>query len=271
MLPSTTHARRRAAHLLVLAASLVACRGDVTAPRVPATPRAAPSFQAANNGPPPTVSTTRLPNGQVGRPYFARIAASGRNLPLRFALTAGTLPAGLTLNPNTGEITGTPTAAGGARGLVVTVTDSKGNAVATPQLAITIVEPSFGIFILGPTGPVPGPNDRSANERRTLTLHVRYIKNGQTIDKNITLVVPPNARPDDILTALLPAVQRALGDDFDVMLITGAASPRIAITAKAGVTLGSNRPEFTRSGAVPEHVVTIGRLRISVALLDLEP
>jgi hypothetical protein len=66
-------------------------------------------------------------------------------------------------------------------------------------------------------------------------------------------------------------VQRALGDDFDVMLITGAASPRIAITAKAGVTLGSNRPEFTRSGAVPEHVVTIGRLRISVALLDLEP
>jgi len=56
-----------------------------------------------------------------------------------FALTAGTLIAGLTLNSATGVISGTPTAAGSAS-IVVTVTDANGASVATNTFSIAIAK-----------------------------------------------------------------------------------------------------------------------------------
>jgi uncharacterized protein YhjY with autotransporter beta-barrel domain len=54
------------------------------------------------------------------------VTASGGTGPYTYAVTAGTLPTGLTLNPNTGEISGTPTAAG-AFSFTITATDSLSN------------------------------------------------------------------------------------------------------------------------------------------------
>ena len=67
------------------------------------------------------ISTTSLPNGVVGTAYTGTVAATGGTTP--YAWTATGLPAGLSINPNTGAITGTPTAAGAAS-IVVTVTDA---------------------------------------------------------------------------------------------------------------------------------------------------
>ncbi|SEP65238.1 Putative Ig domain-containing protein [Devosia sp. YR412] len=58
-------------------------------------------------------------------PYTASVAASGGNAPYGYAVTTGALPAGLSLNPTTGAITGTPTAAGNFN-FTVTVTDNQG-------------------------------------------------------------------------------------------------------------------------------------------------
>jgi Putative Ig domain len=81
-------------------------------------------------GPPPdppspiSITTSALPNGQVGQPYAARLAATGGKAPLSWATTAGALPAGITLSAATGTISGTPTTTAAGTPLTFTVTDA---------------------------------------------------------------------------------------------------------------------------------------------------
>ena len=64
-----------------------------------------------------------LPTMQVSIPYSETVAASGGTAPYTYAVTAGTLPAGLTLNPTTGLISGTPTVSA-SYGFTITATDA---------------------------------------------------------------------------------------------------------------------------------------------------
>jgi len=64
-----------------------------------------------------------LTGGTQGTPYTATIAATGGIGTVSYAVTAGALPAGLSLNAATGAITGTPSAAG-ANSFTVTATFS---------------------------------------------------------------------------------------------------------------------------------------------------
>ncbi|MFJ4172573.1 beta-propeller fold lactonase family protein [Microbacterium sp. NPDC089696] len=59
----------------------------------------------------PEVTTLSLPSGTGGIPYSTTIAATGTPAP-SFAVTTGALPAGLTLDPATGVLAGTPTVSG---------------------------------------------------------------------------------------------------------------------------------------------------------------
>lgn len=68
-----------------------------------------------------------LPDATVGTPYTAQVDASGGIPPYTYAVTTGALPAGVSLNAGTGEITGTPTTAATGVSFTVTVTDSEGN------------------------------------------------------------------------------------------------------------------------------------------------
>ena len=84
-----------------------------------------PLYSAAasvNYTPALSFSTVTLPTGTIGTAYSAQLATTGGTAPVTFALTSGTLPAGLTLSP-TGAITGTPTA-GGNTTLTFSATDS---------------------------------------------------------------------------------------------------------------------------------------------------
>ena len=67
-------------------------------------------------------------SGQVALPYTSAIVVSGGVAPYTFAITSGSLPAGLTLNTSTGAITGTPSSEG-TFNFSVTVADSSGNSV----------------------------------------------------------------------------------------------------------------------------------------------
>lgn len=57
------------------------------------------------------LSPSAIPGGQSGTAYTYQILSGGGIPPINYVLDGGTLPAGLTLNPN-GSITGTPTQTG---------------------------------------------------------------------------------------------------------------------------------------------------------------
>ncbi len=59
-----------------------------------------------------SIAPASLPNGSQGTPYNQTITASGGTAPYTYTITAGSLPAGLSLNGNTGAITGTPSGNG---------------------------------------------------------------------------------------------------------------------------------------------------------------
>jgi hypothetical protein len=60
----------------------------------------------------PTITTTSLPAAMVGVAYSQTLQATGGTPPYTWSVSAGALPAGVTLNTSTGALTGTPTTAG---------------------------------------------------------------------------------------------------------------------------------------------------------------
>jgi Tol biopolymer transport system component len=71
------------------------------------------------------VSTTAADFGVVGNAYTSILSTTGGTSPFTWTLFGGVLPTGLSLNPGTGVVSGTPTAVGNQTA-VFTVTDSSG-------------------------------------------------------------------------------------------------------------------------------------------------
>lgn len=84
----------------------------------------------------PHITTAGLPGGVVGSPYAQTVGVTGGTPPYVFSISAGALPAGLTLNPSTGAVSGTPTAAGSST-FTVSVTDTA-NATASQAYSLVI-------------------------------------------------------------------------------------------------------------------------------------
>jgi Putative Ig domain len=87
---------------------------------------------------PVAVKTTALPGATAGVSYSAKLAASGGVAPYTWSVTAGALPAGLTLVPATGLIAGIP-APGSSASFTVQASDSEDPSVsASAGLSITV-------------------------------------------------------------------------------------------------------------------------------------
>src|SRR5215469_1908592 len=92
------------------------------------------SLSITVTSPPPTITTTSLPNGTVNTAYSATLTATGGVPPYTWT-ESGALPPGLALGSN-GAISGTPTTSGTSN-FVAQVTDAA-SASATQSLSITI-------------------------------------------------------------------------------------------------------------------------------------
>jgi Putative Ig domain len=95
------------------------------------------SIVIATAAPPTLAISATLPSGTVGTAYSNPMTASGGTPSYTWSITAGTLPAGLTLAPATGIISGTPTANGTSK-FTATVTDN-GSPAQTQSAATSIV------------------------------------------------------------------------------------------------------------------------------------
>ena len=110
----------------------------------------APSSSVAP-GVPPAFTSAPPPNGVFGVVYTHTVAASGIPVP-SYSLTGGALPAGLTLNSVTGQISGTPSAATNALSAVISADNGVGVA-ATQSFSITIAAVAPAAPLIGTATP----------------------------------------------------------------------------------------------------------------------
>ena len=106
-----------------------------------------------NDDVPVTVNPATLANGTVAAAYSQSLTASGGVAPYAFSVTAGALPAGLTLTAG-GTLSGTPTA-GGTFNFTVTATDSSpfpGPFAGSRAYTVTIAAPTISL----PATPLAG-------------------------------------------------------------------------------------------------------------------
>jgi len=164
------------------------------------------AYEFAGSTPPPplpvpdlVLTTTSLSNAKVGTAYSATLTATGGVAPYRWSVTAGSLPAGLSLNQQTGAISGTPTAAG-ASSFTVQVADSQ------------------------------SPADTAA---RTLSIAVDA---APTIPLNITTTLLPNGQRNISYSLTLQATGGVT--PYQWSLSSGALPPGMSLDASTGVISG---------------------------------
>lgn len=92
--------------------------------------------RSASAGTPPTFTANTPTGGTVGTAYTYTFTATG-DAPIAFAVTSGTLPAGLSLNGSTGVLSGTPTTLGTSSFVVTASNGVLPNAV-SPTINLTI-------------------------------------------------------------------------------------------------------------------------------------
>ena len=98
-------------------------------------------FSLTVNGLPALTITTSSPlaNGIVGVAYNQTLSGTGGLTPYTWSVTSGALPAGLTLNTSSGQISGTPVAPPGTATFTIELKDSETPAVTTSKaFSITI-------------------------------------------------------------------------------------------------------------------------------------
>jgi len=117
---------------------------------------ASKAFSLTINPVPAILTTSPLPGGMNSTAYSTTLTASGGTTPYTWSITAGSLPAGLTLAAATGIISGTPTGTGVAN-FTATVTDAA-TVTASQAFSLTIV-PKLTVTT---ASPLPGGTNGTA-------------------------------------------------------------------------------------------------------------
>jgi MBG domain (YGX type)/Putative Ig domain len=84
------------------------------------------------------ITTTSLPDGTYGTPYSATLSSLQGDPPYSWSVIDGSLPPGLSLDPSTGSISGTPTAAGSSTFTVQVADSSTPQQTTTQRLTLTV-------------------------------------------------------------------------------------------------------------------------------------
>ncbi len=244
-----------------------------------------------------TIPSATLANAQVGVAYSAALVASGGAPPIGWSITSGALPAGLTLDPSTGVIAGTPSTPGTAQFTIrardTTVPVAK---VATAARSITVTPtadptsakvgvpywtdiPAFngnapfhwsiasgalpgGLTLDPDTGAISGTP--SVEGRFTVTVQVveTKAKKPAKVNTKLTITVAPIAIT--ISPATLPSATRGVKYTAALTASGGVAAYNFQVTAgglPAGISLSG-------SGALSGKPTARGTFNFTVTVTD---
>ena len=110
------------------------------------------------------------PAGTVGTAYTDTLTATGGTTPYTWSVSAGTLPAGITLNASTGVLAGTPTVAG-TSSFTIKVTDASSQ-TATEAASITIAAGPLTITVPSSAAlPSVSPGGTTSAQLGTVTVN----------------------------------------------------------------------------------------------------
>ena len=176
----------------------------------------------------PSITTDTLPNGKVGEAYSQTLTATG-TAPITWSISNGTLPDGLKLTGNTGEISGTPTADGTAK-FTVKATNSAGSN--TKELSIMIAKAAPAEYTVTVTSGGNGtasasPAKAAAGTEITLTATPNtgyHFKEWQVISGNVTIKDDKFLMPDSNVEV------KAIFEEDAPPVPTDPAKPNISVT-----------------------------------------
>ena len=186
----------------------------------------------------PLISTSSLPAGQVGASYSQTLAATDGTAPYTWAITAGGLPAGLTLNASTGVISGTPSAVG-TSSFTAQVTDAV-PATGTKALSITVAAAPVALAVS--TASVPAGQVGVAYSQTVAATGGTAPYSWAVISGGLPAGISLNTS-----TGVISGTPTAVGASSFTLQVNDAAS---GVTTKAlSITIAAAAPSLTISTA----------------------
>ena len=165
----------------------------------------------------PDITTTSLPDGELGSAYSANVAATGGTMPYTFTVTSGALPNGLALS-TAGALSGTPTVLG-TFNFTVQVSDNASN---TDSQALSIeVVPAIGPLAIVARNPNNG-----TNVAPTDCLRMTFNRGLDPATVNVTATVSVLGGPS---TALAGTATVITPTNTDVVFSAASALPLDAV------------------------------------------
>ena len=198
------------------------------------------------------VVTSSLPSGSVGNTYSGVFSASGGVAPYRYTLISGSLPQGLVLNPQTGAVSGTPTAAGTSTAWIV-VRDARLMAgtlqvhisvAGSEQLSVSIsVSPTSTSVTAG------GSRQFTASVLGTSNTAVTWSASAGSIS-NAGVFTAPNVSSATSVTVRVTSVADSTKSASSVVSVQAVAAPTISVSV-------SPASASVKSGAGQQFVATV--------------
>lgn len=165
-----------------------------------------------------------LPGGAIGTPYQLQLTSTGGTSPFTWSIAGGALPAGLTLDPSTGSISGTPSA-GGNFSVTIGVKDAAQSTTKAFQLTIPL--PALPAVTI--TG-LPDTASPATQPVMGISIGAAY---AQDLTGHATLTFAPIPASDD------PAVQFTTGGRSADFQIPAGSTQAVFAGSTLGVQTGT--------------------------------
>jgi uncharacterized repeat protein (TIGR01451 family) len=257
-------------------------------------PQSARSFSATPNAL-PSLSFPAPPAGEVGVAYSRQLVVNPGTAPFAWSVSAGTLPAGLTLGASTGLLSGTPTVAG-SFSFTARVLDASSQPatqavtlIIAAQPAVTLATPDgevglaysgqptttggtgpftwtlsagslpAGVSLAASTGLISGTPTVAGSSSFTVTATDAF---NQAANRAVTLLVIP--RP--VVNATAPASGQESISYSNAFAVTGGLAPYVWRIAAGSIPPGLSLT--TSTGTIAGTPTTAGSYAFTIAVID---